>query len=198
MGNTLTTNLSLNKPDGDEIARALVDDSLEDYLNENNTILRTAFGTTDLLSYTPQVYTTSSATTELSFGTGAEFGQASYRILHTNWVVGWWNVVLGTSPFSSGSTVTLHFTLPTELHSTFHSASTTQGAADVIGNCVVRDDSAPTNSGTGALQISSVTNRLFVISTNESITTRFFQNNSPLTWAAGDRISVNFFYRAPL
>lgn len=198
MGNTLTTNLSLNKPDGDEVARALVDDSLANYLNENNQLLRDAFGDTDLLSYTPQVYTTSSATTELTFGTNSEIGQANYRILPTNWVIGWWNILLGTSPFNSGSTVTLHFTLPTELHSTFHSASTTQGAADVIGNCIYRDDSAASGSGTGVLQISSITNRLFVISTNNTITTRFFQNNSPIAWAASDRISVNFFYRAPL
>jgi hypothetical protein len=190
---TNTTNLGLFKPDSAEIARRWADEEDISWSTENNEILLDFLPADDsLLTFNAEVYNTTGAGSALSLGSGG-VAEGFYRVLPGDIIIGWGRFALGTSPFPSATGI-MHVTLPVAPLGSFHTASTTLGAADILGGAVFRDNSTETESQLGVLQISTLTNARAAIGLEKNNSTFAQFPDQPFTYATGDRITYHFMY----
>jgi hypothetical protein len=199
MGVTLTTNLSLIKPDGTEKARLWVDDTEEandKLVVKNNLILTNAIAAVEMQTYVPelQAVTTNpnlgSSPTKLGF----------YSVLPGDFVFGLFSIRAGSSGVTAGSGF-YQVTLPFVIDGSFHDVTGTYGASHVIGQARLEDNSAGQQYLAAIQPMDGFSPRhagfaleKFNLRANNRMNAG--ASSAPFILAAFDRIDGQFFYKA--
>lgn len=143
--------------------------------------------TAELLNMNPTTYvpTLTAATTSPTLGTGGTVAGWYYRIGRL--VMGEARIRFGSSGVAAG-TGTYIISLPTAADGTFHATGGGTGIASVVGNGVLRDNSAVAASRDCAAYFATSTS-VFLATADGNVT-----DANPWVWAASDGISVAFSY----
>lgn len=192
MAVTFTPNLGLAKPTNSELANNWVKGTK---LQEDNNLIiadRTDIG---LAYYTPSVI---GHLSNPSVGVGATDGQ--YQDID-GFIMGNFRITFVDPGVAAGSGE-YGFSLPFLADGTFHTAQTalnaTVGVASCIGEGYYFDASAVATSGIAAVDLVTIGGTSYARLITEAFTgktNRVFALANPLTFANGDRVSANFFYK---
>lgn len=187
----LTPNIGLAKPDESELA---LNWARGTKLAEDNNLIVVDKMEVNYVTYTPTFIGSGS---NPSVGAGTIQGE---YIVFQDIVIG--NIACvcaaGVANGAGNYGLSLPFLADTSFHTVAAALTDNPGAASVIGEGYLSDNSAVATSGTVAVDVATVAGVSYarlVLETFVGKTNRLFANGSPFTLATGDQWSLNFMYK---
>lgn len=192
---SFTANIGLAKPDGTELAKNWATST---ELQEDNNLIIMDKSDITMTSYTPVIKADN--TDPLIGSGGAQFGE--YQDIE-GFIMGKFLLSFAGSGFTSGFGI-YAISLPVVADATFHTVGTAfngaAGANSVIGECYINDASAVSTSGSGALELITVSGTSYVRMLTEAFTSPaktsvHVRDSMPFPMGDTDVFLGNFFYK---